>query len=53
MVAKPACASRSESFVNCRFIEWEIFEGFLVIDGTGVHCTDEFHNGDGEVGVAV
>lgn len=53
MVAKPGCASRSESFVDFCFVEREVFESFLMVDGTGVHRADEFHDGDGEVGVAV
>lgn len=53
MVTEPSSACLSESFVNFCFIKRKIFESFLVVEGAGIHRADEFHNGDGEVGVAV
>ncbi len=51
--AKPSSASSGEGMVNFGFIEREIVDGLLVVDGTGVHFFNEFHNGDRERCVAV
>ena len=52
MVTEPGGAGVGKVFVNLGFVEGEIFEGGLIVNGAGIASQNKFHDGDGEVGIA-
>lgn len=52
MIGDPAGASGGEGMINLGFIEGEMLEGGLMIDGAGVHFFDELHDRIAKIGVA-
>ena len=49
---EPGGAGRGEGLIDSEFVEREVGEGGLVVDGAGVEAAGEFHDGVAEVGVA-
>lgn len=52
VIEEPSCAGFGKGLINCEFVEREIFESGLVIDGAGVHSLGEFHDGIAKIFVA-
>lgn len=52
IVEKPSRAGLGKRLIDCKFVEGEIFESSLVIDGSGVHSLGEFHDGIAKIFIA-